>query len=129
MENKLGAILGQRRHSLSITNDNKQKTSITITIDFTSASDNDIASWLCSNRVISGQRVWRAMSLNELNELDNQTFPANTIGQKVKTRAERVNALVAIGLPNDLAEIAVDNPASFKQMMASVDNDELEPTE
>lgn len=89
METTLGQRLGTQKHSLGITNDAGDKTSITISIDYTSASDNDLASWLNSNRVISGQRVWRKMSIEEISELDGTVFIANNIGQKIKTLAER----------------------------------------
>ena len=109
---KLGEQLGVQKHSLSITNDAGDKTSITIGIDYTSATDNDLASWLNSNRVISGQRVWRKMSLDEIRELDGTTFIANIIGQKIKTMAERKREARAT-----LDALKLAHPSEFAAMM------------
>ena len=95
MANKtLGQQIGVVQHNLDITLDNGTKTSASVKIDFTSTNDNDIKSWLCSNRVISGQRAWRKMSLDEFaSNINKQTFAASAIGQKVKTHAEKVALL------------------------------------
>ena len=61
MLNQIGSIIGKVRHSFSITNDNKEKVNLSIIVDFTSTPDSDITNWLCSNRVIAGQRPWRSL--------------------------------------------------------------------
>ena len=109
----IGQRLGVQKHSLGITNDAGERTSITVSIDYTSASDNDLASWLNSNRVISGQRVWRKMSIEEINELDGEVFIANNIGQKIKTLAERKREAQAT-----LDALRLAHPAEFEAMMA-----------
>ena len=116
---KLGEQLGVQKHSLSITNDAGDKTSITIGIDYTSASNNDLASWLNSNRVISGQRVWRKMSLDEIKELDGQTFIANNIGQKIKTMAERKREA-----QTTLDALKLAHPEEFEAMMKNYNDSE-----
>jgi len=118
MSNEIGKAIGTIRHSLNITNDNGEKVQLTIGIDFSSASDNDIKSWLASNRIIAGQRPWRKLSVSELNELNGHTFVAQNIGQKVKSRNEQisqfeqafVNAGVGQEKAHELAMAAVDNP-------------------
>ena len=117
----LGQTIGIVRQSHSVKNDAGDKVSMTIGIDFTSASDNDVKSWLASNRVIAGQRPWRKLDINELNELDGKTFIAQNIGQKVKSRAEQVAQLTSAGIPEALANVAIDNPEKFNAIMASLD--------
>ena len=112
MENTIGQRLGVQRHTLSIKNDAGDKASISVRIDYTSASDNDIAGWLNSNRVISGQRVWRKMDVDEIGELDGQTFIANNIGQKIKTMAERKREARAT-----LDALKAAHPDEFAAMM------------
>ena len=125
MDNKtLGQIIGVVKHNLDITLDNGSKTSASVNIDFSAVLDNDIKSWLCSNRIISGQRAWRKMSLDEFtNDVDGNTFQAGTIGQKVKTRAEKVAVYTSMGLPMDLAELAVDNPSRFQTIMNEIETE------
>ena len=124
MENTLGKALGIIRHAHSVTNDAGDKVSMTINIDCRSASDNDVKSWVVSNRTIAGQRSWRALSKDELTELDGRTFIATQIGRKVKSRAEQVAVYVNMGLPTNLAEMAVDNPDKFQDAMDKVNTDE-----
>jgi len=122
----IGQAIGVVKHNLDITLDNGTKANAKVHIDFTSATDIDIKSWLCSNRVISGQRAWRKMSLHEFeHNVNDATFTASAIGQKVKTRAEKVATYTSMGLPLDLANIAVDDPVQFQVIMdkANIGND------
>ena len=119
--NTLGQTIGIVKHSMSITNNAGDKVSLTIKIDFTTASDNDITNWLCSNRCIAGQRPWRGLSLSELKALDNRTFMASDIGKKVKSREDQINDLVGAGLPKALAVFAVDNPEKFQDVVKDID--------
>lgn len=119
MDNKtLGQIIGVVRHNLDITLDNGTKANAVVNIDFTSTNDSDIKSWLCSNRIISGQRAWRKMSLNEFNDIvDKQTFAASSIGQKVKTHEEKVallrDTMSSLGYDEDQIELACNNVDRF----------------
>jgi hypothetical protein len=115
MENILGKAIGKVSHSFNITNSNDEKVSLTVAVDFSTASDSDIKAWLVSNRIIAGQRPWRALSKIELESLNGKTFVAQNIGQKVKSREEQIQQLVAAGLPRKLAEFSVDNPQAFQE--------------
>lgn len=121
MLNQIGSIIGKVRHSFSITNDAKEKVNLSIIVDFTSTSDTDIMSWLCSNRVIAGQRPWRSLSLDELYDLDDTTFIAQRIGQKVKSRSEKVAELESLGLPSKVAITAVDDPKKYAKVMETLE--------
>jgi hypothetical protein len=120
-KNIIGQAIGVVEHTFSITNDNKDKVQLTVKIDFSTASDIDIKSWLVSNRVIAGQRSWRALSKVELEDLQGQTFVAQHIGRKVKSREERIQELVTAGLPRKLAEFSIDNPAAFQNVVEGIE--------
>ena len=118
----LGQAIGTVKHHFDITLDNGTKCGASVDIDFSLVANSDILAWLCSNRVISGQRAWRKMSLDELtSDVNNNTFQAGTIGQKVKTRSEKIAVYTNMGLPQDLAELAVDEPEKFQTIMNTVD--------
>ena len=121
----LGQTIGKVRHSFSITNDAKEKVQLAITIDFSIASDVDIKQWLCSNRIIAGQRPWRALSADEIRSLDGMTILATEIGKKIRSREERLATYTTMGIPRDVAELAVDEPTKFMEIMAkaSIDNE------
>ncbi len=121
MPNELGKLIGEQSHSFNIKNDHEDKVALSITVDFTTASDQDIIGWLVSNRTIAGQRPWRSLSKEELTDLNNTTFIAQNIGQKVKSRVEQIQALVNAGLPEKLATFAVDNPEEFKSTVDGIE--------
>lgn len=118
VEQTIGQTIGVVQHTFSIELNNGSKGVATINIDFSLATDTDINTWLCSNRTISGQRAWRKMTFEEfMSIVHGQTFQATAIGQKVKTRAEKITTYTSMGLPLDLAEIAVDDPVRFQNIM------------
>lgn len=122
MTDTIGSKIGIVRHSCKVSQyKGGPSTSFTISIDFTTASDADITSWLCSNRIIAGQRPWRGLSEEELADLDGKVFIAQNIGQKVKSRADQIQALVNAGLPETLATFAVDNPTKFQETVKDID--------
>jgi len=121
MDNTIGKMIGVVEHALSITNDAGDKCSLSIKIDYRSCSDNDIRQWLTSNRIIAGQRPWRKLTLEEIRELNGQTFNASTIGQTIKSREQQkaelvttfMNAGVAQQKAEQLANAALDNPEAL----------------
>ena len=117
----IGKAIGSIKHTLKVSQyKGGPSTQITIEIDFSTASDQDIKGWLVSNRVIAGQRPWRDLSENALEALNGQTFAAQSIGQKVKSREEKVQALINAGLPTKLAEFSVDNPEEFNKVVGGI---------
>lgn len=118
----LGKAIGILRHSFSITNDAKEKIQLTVNVDFSTSTDLDVKGWLISNRIIAGQRPWRALSVEELRELNNTTILASEIGRKVKSRAEKIAAYTSMGLTEAFAVMAVDHPTKFQAMMEQVDS-------
>ena len=117
MDNKLGQLLGIVKHSFKVTGDAGWSTSASIEVDFRGASDSDVKSWLCSNRVIAGQRTWRTMDLEGFNDdVDGQTFDANAIGRKVKTLAERKKEARMI-----LDALKNAHPEAYQELMDNQD--------
>jgi len=114
----IGQLVGVIDHTFNITNDKDEKVQVAVKIDFRTASNSDIKTWLTSNRIIAGQRPWRALSAAELKALDGMTFIAQNIGQKVRSRAEQVNDLKSTFMKSGIEEkkaeqlaiTAIDNP-------------------
>ena len=114
----IGTLVGKVPHTFGITNDVGEKAQLTITIDFSTASDNDIKGWLVANRIIAGQRPWRTLSVDELKALNGLVFIAEAIGRKVKSREEQkaelkatfMNAGVDEKKAEQLATVALENP-------------------
>ena len=133
MSNEIGMLIGKITHAFNVTpHGSKTKTPLSVTLDFTTASDADIKSWLASDRTIAMQRPMRSLTSDEiLANYDKQTILASDVGKSIKSRTERIAELVNVGLPNDVAELAIDNPASFAEIMASVKapSDDDEQTE
>jgi hypothetical protein len=115
----LGQTIGKIKHTFGVTNSRDEKAQITVYFDFSTATDNDIKTWLVSNRVIAMQRPTRSLSLGEINGLNGQTVMAIDCGKKVKSREERISELIAVNVPRALAEMAIDNPEAFNAAMAA----------
>jgi hypothetical protein len=105
---------------MTITNARDEKVQVTIHFDFSGSSDAEIKSWLAGNRAIAFQRPSRALSASEIMSLDGSVVQASQAGQKVKSRSERIAELTAVGIPAQLAELAVDNPEAFAKAMENM---------
>lgn len=116
----LGKQIGKVKHAFSIKNHAGETVKLSVTFDFSTCTDSDLKQWLVSDRTIAFQRPTRLLSRSEIEELDGTTILANEAGRKVKSRSERIAELVAVGIPEKLAETAIDNPESFATMMASL---------
>ena len=126
---QIGQAIGLVVDNFKVTNDHEDEVQLRVTFDFRQASDNDIKSWLCGNRRIAMQRPLRSLSVEELTELNDTTVNVNDCGKKVRSRAERIAAYVAAGIPEKLAEVAIDNPDKFQAIMDTVDMNEDETEE
>ena len=122
MSNEIGMLIGKITHAFNVTpHGTKTKTPLTVTLDFSTSSNADIKQWLASDRTIAMQRPMRSLTSDEiLANYNGQIMLASDVGQKIRSRAERIAELVNVGLPNDVAELAIDNPASFADIMANV---------
>ena len=90
----LGQRIGKVSKACKVTNAKGDAVTISVIIDFSTATDMDIRTWLASDRIIAGQRPWRALSKQEIEELDSMTFNATSIGTKVKSETETTQAML-----------------------------------
>jgi hypothetical protein len=95
MANTLGIAIGKVAHSFSTKLDNDEVVQLKLEFDFSTCSDQDIKSWLVSNRVISFQRPARAMKAEALKALDGTVVNANDVGKKVQTPEDKFKAGIA----------------------------------
>jgi hypothetical protein len=126
MEENIKKTIGMRvgivAKTCKVTNEEGDAVTITVNVDFSTATDTDIKNWLTADRIIAGQRPWRKLSRDEIIDMNGQTFNAASIGMKVRSKAEQrqdmINVFVASGVPIEqataLAEAAINNPASLK---------------
>lgn len=115
--NTLGQTIGKINHTFGIKNHSGQKTQLTITFDFTTASDADIKQWLVADRTIALQKPSRALSIDELDAMNKTTVLAQHCARKIVSREERIQQFENSGMPHDVAVIAVDNPTLFASIM------------
>jgi len=103
-------------HTFSTKLDNGDKVQLTITFDFSNVPKDQIIEWALSNRVIAFQRSLRALTKDEAMELNNSTVHVLNCGRKIESREEKIQKLIAIGLPRKIAELAVDNPQALENL-------------
>jgi NADPH-dependent curcumin reductase CurA len=103
----IGQTIGKVSHSFNTKLDTGEVVQLTLDFDFSTSTDQDIKSWLVSNRVISFQRPARTMKAGELKKLDKTTVSAKDVGKKVQSNEDKfragIAALRAVGM-NDQAD-------------------------
>ena len=118
MSNELGMLVGVITDNFAVKNDAGDTVQLHVKYDFSTASDEDIKSWLCGNRRIAMQRPLRKLSAEEITNLNGVTILAQDAGKKVKSKEDQiqefVNAFVGQGIDPEmarkLATAAVENP-------------------
>jgi len=112
-----------KKKTLEVKNHDGIKVQVTVTIDFSNASDDQMMDWAVSNRVIAGQRAWRDLTVDEIkSSVDGQTFDALTIGHKIQSREDKIKSTInpALGIGRELATWIIDNPGEYKKMLAKI---------
>ena len=96
---------------------------VPLTIDYRGCSGLEVAGWSMGNRVIAWQGAVKKLEPEFIRELSKSglTVHARTAGNRVMSRDEHIAEYMAGGLPRVLAEIAVDDPARYSELMAEVD--------
>ena len=118
MSNELGMLVGVITDNFAVKNDAGDTVQLHVKYDFSTASDEDIKSWLCGNRRIAMQRPLRKLSVEEITNLNGVTILAQDAGKKVKSKEDQiqefVNAFVGQGIDPEMAKrlatAAVENP-------------------
>lgn len=113
----LGQMIGRKVHTFSTTNHAKDKVQTKVTFDFSTCSDQDICTWLLKDRTIAMQKPMRNLSKDEMEAMDGVVVLAQDCGKKVKSRSEKIAELVNLGIPENVAALAIDNPAAFAEIM------------
>ena len=110
----------KRTTTRTITNHAEEKVQVTFTVDFTNCSKEELIDWALSNRVISGQKVWRDLSKDELKaNVDGQVFNAKTIGQKVESKDKKIKKIMeSFGVSKEVATYMVEQPEKLDSMIA-----------
>ena len=116
--NTIGKLIGVISHSFKVTNASDVEVQLRVKIDFTSAPNQDIINWLVSNRIIAGQRPWRALTQAELLGLDGMTFVAQEIGRKIKSRSDQIQQYINAGFTEIMAVAMVDGTISPEKQAA-----------
>ncbi len=84
----------KKRTTRKITNHAGETVTVTFTVDFAGASEDQMAEWALSNRIIAGQKVWRNLSAEAIRKLvDGKTFDARTIGRKIENPEEAIQKI------------------------------------
>lgn len=109
----------KKKTTRTITNHADEKVQVTFTVDFTNCTKEELVEWALSNRVISGQKVWRDLSKDELKaNVDGQVFNAKTIGQKVESKDKKVKKIMeTFGVSQEIATMIVDNPDELNSLI------------
>ena len=92
-------------------------TQLKVTWDFSTATNADIKSWLCGSRRIAFQRPTRGLSMDEIKAISGSIIMATDAGCKVKSRTEKIAVYTSMGLPENMATIAVDDPTKFQAIL------------
>jgi len=105
----------------------------TIEIDYSGVDQQAILEWATSNRVIAFQRNLRKLTRAECKDLANGgnviMVHAASAGHKIESETEKINRMVGMGIPRNVAELAVRNPQALASITAEVENDDNNETE
>ena len=92
----------------------------TYDVDWAGCDDKAIKGWAASNRVIAFQRGLRKLTLDECQALKGANghvrIHAATAGHKIESESEKIGKLVAMGIPRNVAELAVRHPEALEQV-------------
>ena len=91
-------------------------------IDYSGMALSAVFDYADDNRIIALQRPLRPLGDDECAKLLREPIRvhATACGGKITTPAERIAALIASGMPEPLARLAVTDPTKFAELMASM---------
>ena len=95
---------------------------LNVELDYSAVAKEQERAWASRTCIINLQRNLRTMSTKTLNKLSETPYKVSAIdcGKKVVSREDRVANYIAQGLSKEVAELAIDNPEKFNQLMAGV---------
>ena len=125
--NTIGKLIGKIVDTFSVTNTNGAPVTLRVTWDCSSASDNDIRSWIAGNRRIAFARPARALSATELQKCDNTVVMAVDAGKKPvndETVIAALGAKIANMSPDKQMDYLERLMADARKKMTSTPNDD-----
>jgi hypothetical protein len=111
MANKtIGQMLGTSKRTFSTkSHSDGVSVQITMNIDYSTCTKEDIIGYCDPNRVIAGQRWISQLSADEIKSLDGKTIMAKTAGTKaVMSRKELIERFMNLGVNEKEAERLAD---------------------
>ena len=114
------------RRTVSTNLDNGEQFTGILEIDYTGVDQKTILGWAASNRIIAFQRNLRKLTRDECRALVKDGVvhvPAASAGHKIESEGEKINRMVGLGIPRNVAELAVRNPEALASITAEVEND------
>lgn len=113
-----------------VTLDSGEEWTGTYAVSWAGATERQRDNWAASNRWIVFQRGLRKLSLAEVENMTDEhgvlNFNALTAGQKVMSEQERIEKLVALGIPANVAKLALQNPDLAEKMIAEMTGEDDE---
>ena len=113
----------KKSHAFKTKLDSGEHVQLTITFDFTGVSSDQILEWALSNRVIAFQRQLRKLTKDEALKLNGQTIHAANAGRKIESPMEKVRQLIAAGIPEQLAKLAIQRPDLLNQIQVPTETE------
>ena len=111
---------------MGLTLETGEKTQLSINIDFTGCTEDQLVRWATADRVIALQAPMRKLSMAEVRKLNGSTIHATECGKKLISEKEKVDKYVMLGIPQEVAELAVKNPAIFLELLQGLKAKEAE---
>jgi len=108
------------KRTWSTKNEAGETAKMNASIDFEGITLGQLCELACQPLVIRRQAIERKLSVEEIESSKGSTIHWSQMGLKIKSREERVQDIMAAGLPRKLAEKAVDDPQGFKALMNSM---------
>lgn len=120
LERVIGAIVLDKMCSIKADADSSESKKVTLRLSFTGVQLKEVFANAVSSAVIKWQNgpgrkqytTWK----------DGQVVVVNfsSPGKRIETPQERKAKLIGLGLPEDLADLAVSDPEKFKAIMGKV---------
>jgi len=119
--NEDGTVTGLTvKRAWSTKNEDGDKGKMNATIDFEGITVGQLAELASKDLVIRRQAVERKLSKEEIEANDGQVIHWSQMGLKVKSHAEKLAGLVALGIPTQVAELMLSDPEKAKELMESM---------
>lgn len=121
--NENGIISGlkvKRSWKTKVDKNDDNPASVNMVIDFEGINVKDLAEFAVQQLVIRRQAVERKLSKGEIESFSGVTIHYSQMGIKVKSREERIQGAMALGISRIAAELMLDNPEKAEEAAKEV---------